>query len=81
MSEARAPAECYYEIAAFLGEDWFLRPPALVGQMVSVAGRDAVETRWHLDRSTATKLIQHVHNCPDMAFMGSLPFDQRRAAR
>ena len=74
MSEA-APGEAYYEIAAFLGEDYFLRPTPEAGRLVTIAGRDGVVTRWHVDMATSLRLIQYARDCPEMAPIESIPYN------
>lgn len=74
----RAPAEAYYEVARWLGADYFTGPTPQAGRLVVVVGCDGVETRWHLTNADAVRFTDWCWDKPHLAMLRSVPYDRRQ---
>lgn len=74
---AFAPADAFYDIAAWLGDEAMMAPWPDLGARLKVIGRDGVETQWHLDRLTASRLVEWIHDQPGLACIAYCRYDTR----
>lgn len=77
VATERRPAAAYYEVARWLGDAWFEKPTPKAGKLVVILGRDGVETRWHVDNLTASRMAEWAHGEPGLACLKVVPYDRR----
>lgn len=77
----RAPADAYFEVAAWLGDAYFLAPPPQSGRIVEVYGRDRAVTTWYLTLSRSQALVDWCRAMPGLAVKSCVDYvDMGRSA-